>query len=170
MSLVLDTVKDDDFPHFIDLMFDAVGQREAFVNACYPHGFTTEGKADPGGRQSHAQIMAYLNNQDPTQHWFKVTDTSLNKIIAVAQYNVYPDPKNKPAEEIIDAPDGYWDTSEDKEWAQELFKSEFQDRWAFIRQTTKPVVCKYDTVEILPTPAFIYELRSDIHIIQALIF
>ena len=142
MPLVLEPVLDDDFYKFIDVMFDAVGQREAFVNACYPHGFTSDGKPNHAGRNTHAEIMLHLNHEDPTQHWLKVTDTDINKIIAVAQYNIYDDPNNKPAEEVIDAPDGYWNTAEDKEWAQALFRSQFQDRWAFIRATTKPVICQ----------------------------
>ena len=142
MVLVLDTVKDEDFPNFIDVMFDAVGQREPFVNACYPHGYKQDGQPDFEGRQEHAKIMLALWKEDPTQHWMKVTDTDIKKIIGVAEYQIYNDVNNKPAEDIIDAPDGYWDSAEDREWAQALFKSQFEDRWAFIRETQKPTVCE----------------------------
>ena len=142
MPLVLSSVQDEDFFACVDLMFDALGTREPIVPACYPHAFKSDGTRDPDGREYHANLMLQHKNQDPSEHWLKVTDTDINKIIGMILYIIVDDPRKKPQEWVIDGPEGYWPTAEDKEWAQALFKSRVRDRRAFIRETRKPVMCR----------------------------
>ena len=135
MALALDFCKDEDFGPMVDLMFDAMGARSQFVNAVYPHNMTKE------GREKHRQTFLYLKVIDPSQRWLKVTDPALNQIIGVAQWNVYDGPK--PPEIELDGPPGTWDSEDDKEWAQALFKSYMEDRWRVIREATGPVLCMF---------------------------
>lgn len=135
MALALDFCKGDDFGSMIHLMFDAMGGGSQFVNAVYPHNTTTE------GRKKHAQTLLYLKSIDPSQRWLKVIDTALGQIIGIAQWHVYDGPK--PPEVELDGPPGTWDTDEDKEWAQALFRSFMEDRRRVIREATGPVMCMF---------------------------
>ena len=136
MPLKVEEAQPDDFAKFVDLMFAAVDQREAFVNAAYPH------HDDPTRRQSHGDIMKMESEEDPACRSFKTIDTDRNdEIIGVAKWSIYHGP-NRPAEEVIDAPESYWDSVDDREWARQLHTHYLQHRWQVLRETKDPIVCK----------------------------
>ncbi|KAF1935603.1 hypothetical protein EJ02DRAFT_484223 [Clathrospora elynae] len=133
MSLKLGIPTDDEFPTFVPMTFEAMGGRSEFVNVVWPRGFTKD------GQELNTSRFLFLKNIDPSSRWIKVTDTQTNEIIGVAQWNVYDG--QKPPEMIVDGPPGTWENDTEKEYAQELFKSYMQKRWAYIRENELPLVC-----------------------------
>ena len=122
----------------MDVMFGAMQGGSAFVNSVYPHNETKE------GRDKHRQTFLYIKSVDSSQRWLKVTDTKINKIIGVANWQVYDGPK--PPEVELDGPPGTWDTQDDKEWAQAMFRAYMEDRQRVIREATGPVMCMFAIV------------------------
>ncbi|MCJ1313395.1 hypothetical protein MMC25_007073 [Agyrium rufum] len=133
MTLVLDHCQDEDFPEMMDVAFGTMRGMSAFVNSVYPHNMTAE------GRDKHRQTFLYLKSVDPSQRWLKVTDTKINRIIGVANWQVYDG--EKPPEDELDGPAGTWDTPDDKEWAQAMFRAYMEDRRRVIREAKGPVMC-----------------------------
>ena len=115
------------------VMFGAMAERSQFVNAVYPHNMT------PEGQEKHRQTFLFLKGIDPSQRWLKATDNATGEIVGVAQWNVFDGPK--PPEIELDGPPGTWDTQDDKEWAQALFRAYMEDRRKVIREATGPVMC-----------------------------
>jgi hypothetical protein len=134
MSLLLGHPTDEEFATFVPMTFEAMGRRSEFVNAVWPGGFTKE------GQEMSTSRFLFLKSIDPSCRWIKVTDSEANEIIGVAQWNVYEE--QKPQEVIVDGPPGTWKNEDEKEYAQELFKSYMQKRWAFIRENELPLICK----------------------------
>ena len=110
-----------------------MAEQSQFVNAVYPHNMTKE------GQEKHCQTLLFVKSIDPSQRWLKATDNATGDIVGVAQWNVYDGPK--PPEIELDGPDGIWDTQDDKEWAQALFRAFMEYRRKVIREATGPVMC-----------------------------
>ncbi|KAF2465156.1 uncharacterized protein BDR25DRAFT_318645 [Lindgomyces ingoldianus] len=132
MPLALGIPTDDEFQVFVPMMFEAMGGRSEFVNAVWPDGHTKE------GQEMSVQRFLFLKQIDPSTRWSKVTDTDTGEILGVAQWNVYEDAK--PQEMIVDGPPGTWKNDDEKEFAQEIFKSFMEERWKFIRENDLPII------------------------------
>ena len=131
MSLSIDSCDDADFTRITDILFDAFGTREHYINVVYPHHDTPEGRA------RHADRLLAMKHADPTTHWLKVVENSTGKIIGQAMWQIY---REKPPE--VPLAGDVWDTEDDKAYAQDLYRAYRIPRRAVIRAATGPVCCE----------------------------
>jgi hypothetical protein len=134
MTFTIAMCKDDDFADMMPMMFGTMGGYSQFINALWPHNLTKE------GQEKHRQGFLHSKAGDSSQRWLKATDKESGKIVGIAEWLVYDGPK--PAEVGLDHPAGYWDTPDEEEWAQALFKSFMEDRRRVLREASGAVMCK----------------------------
>ena len=134
MKFTVSMCKDEDFGEMMPMMFGTMGGQSQFVNAVWPHNLTKE------GQEKHRQGFLHMKSIDPSQRWLKAVDDETGKIVGVAEWLVYDGPK--PPEVDMDGPADYWDTQDDKEWTQALFRSFMEDRRKVLREATGPVLCR----------------------------
>jgi len=140
MAYQLELCKAEDLtPAVMKLIFDAFGGRSQLMNAMHPHVDTPEGLEKTCLRYQN------LSKNDYSQRWVKVMVDG--EIIGVSQWCIYDGPK--PPEVDLDGPPGTWDSADDKEWAQSLYRSLMAYRRPIIRAATGPVICKCNPVRSL---------------------
>ena len=126
--------EDTDFtPSFMDTMFDAMNGSSPFVNALYPDNLTLEGRSKALTR--HLE----LKHLDSSQTWHKVVDKTTGRIAGMAMWNVYTEAR--PQEHDLDAPQGYWPTEDEREFARAIFRSFMVYRRKIMKNTSGPVMC-----------------------------
>ena len=139
MALKLDECSDADFPRLADIMFDAFGSNEPYVDALFPGSFT------PAGRAIAAKRLLQAKYGDPQSKWLKITDTSRGTIMGFAKYIIFitVPPRNPEL-------DGdYWDNDEAKEYARHLFSEFISCRYEVVR-ASKETVIELDTLAVDP--------------------
>ncbi|KAM0799118.1 acyl-CoA N-acyltransferase [Usnea florida] len=130
MPLSLDFCDDADIARVTEILFDAFGTRNHYINTLYPHHDT------PNGRAGHCERLLSLKLNDATSRWLKVTDTSTGKIIGQAMWQVYVE---KPPETPLT--EDFWGNDEEKEYGQDLYRAYRVPRRRLIRAATGPVLC-----------------------------
>ena len=130
MPLSLDFCDDADIARVTEILFDAFGTRNHYINTLYPHHDT------PNGRARHCERVLSLKLKDATSRWLKVTDTSTGKIIGQAMWHVY-------VEKPLEAPltEDFWGDDEEKEYGQDLYRAYRVPRRRLIRAANGPVLC-----------------------------
>ena len=82
--------------------------------------------------------MLAIKNSDPNTTFIKVVDTSTGKMIALAKWNVY----NGTVPEEVDLDGDFWQSQDDKEYAQHLFREYLVPRRKAIKDSGGRLVCK----------------------------
>jgi hypothetical protein len=135
MPLELAPVEDADFSKMIPFMFAAMGGNSIFINSVYPHNM------DPAKHPMYAMIFNMISKSGSEQRWMKVVDTDANnEIVGVGQFLVY---EGKKPESVLNLqrPGGYYDSDEDKEFAESLLVSFMERRKAVLEEVgDKPLV------------------------------
>ncbi|KAF4624454.1 hypothetical protein G7Y89_g13717 [Cudoniella acicularis] len=110
MKLKLEICSDSDMARSFEILSLAFGHEHPYINAAYPSHST------PSGRAIGASQLLSIKHSDPCTTFLKVTDTDTGLMIASAKWNVYN--QTIPPEWELDG--DFWDTEEDKEYANLL--------------------------------------------------
>lgn len=106
----------EDIPRVFEIVSLAFGHDHEYMDAVFPAHST------PEGRKIGSERMLQTFHGDPYGHFMKLIDTDTGIIAAAAKWNIYRGGEVPPQPAI----DGdYWDSTDDKEFAQALFYSFF---------------------------------------------
>jgi len=131
MGLEVDVCQDSDMARTFAILSSAFGHEHPYIDAAFPEHDTPEGRERGGAR------MLAIKQSDPSTTFLKVTDTDTGLVIAQAKWNIY---KNTiPAESDLDGP--FWDTSDEKEYAQHLCREYLIPRRKAIRESAGNILC-----------------------------
>ncbi|KAL1609176.1 hypothetical protein SLS59_001540 [Nothophoma quercina] len=115
-----------DIPRVFEIISLAFAHDHEYVDAIFP------AHATPAGRRIGTERMLQIFQGDSYGHFMKVVDHDSGKVIAAAKWNIYESGEIPPQPAI----DGdYWDSEEDKEFAQSLFHAFFAPRQKAIEET-----------------------------------
>lgn len=132
MVLKVEVCNDDDMHRVFEIFCQAFGTRHPMVEAIYPNHDT------PAGRLNGRNRMLDIKNTDPHTTFLKVVDTDTGVIIAKAKWNIW---KGVIPPEV-DLDGDYWETEEEKEWAQHVNREFLMARRAAIKEYGGHLVCK----------------------------
>lgn len=120
-----------DIPRVFEIVSLAFAHDHEYMDAIFPAHTTQE------GRKIGSERMLQMFHGDPNGHFLKVTDGESGKIVAAAKWNIYTSGQVSPQPEL----DGdYWESEEDKEFAQALFRGFFAPRQRVIEETNGNLV------------------------------
>jgi len=132
MGLKVDICQDSDMARTFAIMSSAFGHEHPYIDAAFP------GHDTPTGRERGGMRMLAIKKSDPSATFLKVTDTETGLMIAQAKWNIY---KNTiPPESDLDGP--FWDTLEEKEYAQHLCREYLIPRRKAIKDSAGNILCK----------------------------
>lgn len=121
-----------DIPRVFELISLAFANDHEYVDAVFPAHNT------PAGRKVGIQRELQVFHGDPYGHFLKVVNET-GEIIAAAKWNLYKSGEVPPHPEL----DGdYWETDEEKEFAQSIFRAFFSPRQEAIEETNGHLVGK----------------------------
>ncbi|KAF7870632.1 hypothetical protein EAF04_004376 [Stromatinia cepivora] len=112
MVLKIEVCNDDDMHRVFEIFCQAFGTKHAMIEAIYPNHDT------PAGRLTGASRMLDTKNKSPHTTFLKVVDTDTGVMIAKAKWNIWKGVI--PPEQDLDG--DYWETEEEKEWAQHMMR------------------------------------------------
>ncbi|ESZ89721.1 hypothetical protein SBOR_9897 [Sclerotinia borealis F-4128] len=110
MVLKVEVCNDDDMHRVFEIFCKAFGTKHPMLEAIYPNHDT------PAGRISGGKRMLDIKNEDLHTTFLKVVDTDTGAMIAKAKWNIW---KGVIPPEV-DLDGDFWETDEEKEWAQHL--------------------------------------------------
>ena len=137
MHLILSSCRDEDFNlELSNVFFDAFDGTSNFMNAMHPHNMT------PEGRQKAARFFRG-QSKDPAQRWVRVIDIDNDAVAGMAQYAVWEKANagKMPVNPLEGAPDGNWESVEDGEYAQALWKSFIENQNQVLSERPSAIVC-----------------------------
>ncbi|THV47279.1 hypothetical protein BGAL_0322g00100 [Botrytis galanthina] len=124
MVLKVEECNDDDMHRVFEIFCQAFGTRHPMIEAVYPNHDTEAGRISGGNR------FRDIKNNDPHTKFIKVVDTDTGAIIAKAKWNIWKGVI--PPEKDLDG--DFWETAEEKEWAQHLNRDFLITRRAAIKE------------------------------------
>jgi len=124
MTLQLSPCTDPDFHRLFTIISNSFSHDHAYIDATFPS------HATPTGTSIGAQRFLEMSRADPNTIFLKVVDTSTDTIVGVAKWNIY---KNTIPEEV-ELEGDYWESDEDKEYAQLLFREFLIPRRDWVRK------------------------------------
>jgi hypothetical protein len=130
MVLEIGFSENKDMHRCFEIISEAFGDREAYINAMFPRHHTPEGRKIGGDRY----IMT--KNADPFSRFLKVTDTETGEIVGQAKWIVVG--HEKPPEVALQG--DWWDTEEDKIYAQHMYEAFLVGRRSAIRNAKGPLL------------------------------
>ncbi|KAF2196466.1 hypothetical protein GQ43DRAFT_445087 [Delitschia confertaspora ATCC 74209] len=117
---------DADMPRFFELFSLGFGpEKYPYVEHVFPKHDTSEGRKIGGER------MLTLKHLDAQATWLKITENPSEKMIACAKWNIYSN--TIPPEFGLEGE--YWDSQDEKEYAQHLFAEYLVPRRKAIRDS-----------------------------------
>jgi hypothetical protein len=117
---------ESDIPRVFEIISLAFANDHEYMDAVFPaHG-------TPAGRKAGSERLLQIFHGDSYGNFVKVVDKDSGKIAAAAKWNFYNGGPIPPQPEIGG---DYWETAEDKEFAQCLFKAFFAPRQVVIEET-----------------------------------
>ncbi|KAI9647014.1 hypothetical protein NHQ30_005016 [Ciborinia camelliae] len=125
MVLKLEVCSDADMARTFEIISTAFGHEHPYNDAAFPMHDT------PAGRALGASRMLEIKKTDPCTTFLKVIDNSSGVMVAQAKWNIY---KNTIPPEL-DLDGDFWDTSEDKEYAQLLYREYLIPRRKAIKES-----------------------------------
>lgn len=114
--------EDADMQRLFTITSLAFKDNEPFWDAMYPH-HTTE-----AGRRIGGERFLKAKKADPNTHYIKAVDDSMGEIAGFAKWNVFQD--RLPASAKAEGP--YWESENDREYAQHLMNEFSRDRTKFV--------------------------------------
>jgi hypothetical protein len=139
MGLKLEICDESDMARCFEILSEAFGHDHPYIDAAYPAHST------PAGRAVGAARMLKVMQTDPCTTFLKVVDTESGMMIAQAKWNIYRD--TIPDEADLDG--DFWETGEDKKYAQLLCNQYLIPRRKFIRESKGNVFCKCQMIRCL---------------------
>ena len=103
-----------------------------YMDGLYPAHNTPQGRSAGGER-----MLAFKKN-DPDTYFLKATDTESEEIVGIAKWNIY----NGTIPEEVGLDGEYWETEEDKEYANCLWAAYLVPRRNAIKGTKGHLVCE----------------------------
>ena len=134
MAISIADCEDADMPRIFAIISDSFGSDQPYVDTLFPYHKT------PVGRAKGAERLLQAKHCDPHARFLKATDMATGEIIGQAKWLIYPDPTAKKPEELPLSGD-YWDSEDEKEYANQLFTGFVAPRRKAIRDATRPLVC-----------------------------
>ncbi len=131
MPFEISPCDDADIPVVFAIISAALGPIP-YMDALYP------GHNEPSGREIGAKRMLDLKRTDPHSHFIKAVDTASGEIVGVAEWILYDG--DVPEEHGMEG--DYWNSMEDKSYADCLWKSYLGPRRQIIKENHGRVVCK----------------------------
>ena len=136
-----------DIPRVFEIISLAFAHNHEYVDALFPAHDT------PAGRRVGTERMLQIFQGDSYGHFIKVDDHDSGKLIAAAKWNIYEGGEIPPQPAI----DGdYWDSEEDKEFAQSLFHAFFAPRQKAIEETNGHLIGRLQPCVVLIWPLGLY--------------
>ena len=132
MSLKLETCTDADMHRAFAIVSESFGHEHPYIDACYPDHDQEHGRKLGGER------MLAIKNADPNTTFIKVVDTQTGKMIALGKWNVY----EGTVPEEADLEGDFWQSQDDKEYAQYLYREYLVPRREAIKKSGGNLVCK----------------------------
>jgi GNAT superfamily N-acetyltransferase len=120
-----------DIPRVFEIISLAFANDHEYMDAIFPaHG-------TPEGRRAGSERMLQIFQGDPYGNFTKVIDKDTGKIAGAAKWNLYKNGEVPPQPAIGG---DYWDSEDDKEFAQALFHNFFAMRQKVIQETNGNLV------------------------------
>ena len=132
MSHEVEICTDADMDRAFAIVSSSFGHEHPYIDACYPEHDTELGRKRGGER------MLAIKNSDPNTTFIKVVDNSTGRMIALSKWNVY----NETVPEEVDLDGDFWQSQDDKEYAQHLFREYLVPRRKAIKDSGGRLVCK----------------------------
>ncbi|KAL9120544.1 MAG: hypothetical protein Q9187_002900 [Circinaria calcarea] len=132
MALKLETCRDDDMDRTFAIISLAFAHEHPYIDAAFPAHDT------PAGRISGGKRMLAIKHSDPNTTFLKVTDAGTGEMVAQAKWNVY----NGVVPEEIELEGDFWETEDEKEYAQHLFREYLATRRRAIKKSGGNLVYK----------------------------
>jgi hypothetical protein len=120
-----------DIPRVFEIISLAFGHNHEYMDAIFPAHDT------PEGRRTGAERMLQIFHGDPYGHFVKVVDGDTGIIAGAAKWNVYESGVVPPQPTIGG---DYWESEEDRGFAQALFHGFFALRQKVIEETNGNLV------------------------------
>lgn len=134
MALVIEHCSEEDMDRTFELLSLSFGHEHPLIEAIYPSHDT------PSGRYDGAERLRATKNSDPHTTFLKVVDTSVDKIIGMAKWNIY---NGVIPEEEGKLEGDYWATEEAKELAEWYTNEYTKLRRDAIKESGGNLVCKF---------------------------
>ncbi|KAL8766222.1 MAG: hypothetical protein Q9209_006936 [Squamulea sp. 1 TL-2023] len=132
MVLKVETCSDADMDRGFAIISSAFGHEHPYIEYVFPNHAT-----NPGRKVGGERLLA-MKNSDPNAIFLKVTETDTGEMIALAKWNVY----DGVIPEAVELNGDFWANSEDKEYAQHLFRGYLAPRRKAIEESGGHLVCK----------------------------
>ncbi|KAJ4382912.1 hypothetical protein N0V86_002139 [Didymella sp. IMI 355093] len=133
-SFEVQSCTQSDIPRVFEIISLAFGHDHEYMDAIFPAHDTIE------GRRAGAERMLQIFHGDPYGHFVKVIDEDTGIIAGAAKWNVYKSGEVPPQPAIGG---DYWESEEDREFAQALFHGFFALRQKVIEETNGNLVGRF---------------------------
>lgn len=143
MTLKVEECDDSDMARTFEIISEAFAHEHPYIDAAFP------AHTKPAGRATGASRMLSIKQQDSCAKFLKVIDQETGTMIAQAKWNVY---KNTIPPEL-DLDGEFWDSEEEKEYAQLLCREYLIPRREAIRDSGGNLLCK----NVLQISSSLYE-------------
>ncbi|KAJ4409026.1 hypothetical protein N0V91_002841 [Didymella pomorum] len=144
-----------DIPRVFEIISLAFANDHEYMDAIFPaHG-------TPEGRRAGSERMLQIFQGDPYGNFTKVIDKDTGKIAGAAKWNLYKNGEVPPQPAIGG---DYWDSEDDKEFAQALFHNFFAMRQKVIQETNGNLVEGFDgPYYVVPVPEKFAARRKQVY-------
>ena len=130
MALSVDFCDDTDFYRIFSIVSDAFGDDQPYIDAIFPSHHEHSGRIKGGER------LLEMKRTDSTNRFLKATDTSTGEIIGLAKYIIFAN--GKPEESPLGG--DLWKTTDEKEYAAQLYEQYLEPRRKVVRSADGPVI------------------------------
>lgn len=120
-----------DIPRIFEIVSLAFANDHEYVDAILPAHDT------PEGRKIGSERMLQMFQGDPYGNFVEVVDNDTGVTVAAAKWNIY---KGGEVRGQVEMGGDYWESEEDKEFAQALFHGFFAPRQKVIEETNGNLV------------------------------
>lgn len=121
--------EDADMDRIFEIAATAFARNEPVWDTLYPNHWT------PAGRKQGGERMRLVKNSDSHTTYLKAIDDSTGEIMGMAKWNIWQNGKHTDPAQIQGTSGDYWDTQEDKEYADKLIPLFLEKRIAAIERT-----------------------------------
>ena len=130
-SFKIQTCTEEDIPRIFEIISCAFAHDHEYFDAIFPYHDTAE------GRKIGSERMLQIFHGDPNGTFIKAIDVETDTIVGAAKWNIYTAGEVPPQPELGGE---YWESQEDKEFAQALFRGFFAPRQKVIEATNAKLV------------------------------
>lgn len=132
MDLSIEECSDDDMLRTFEIISAAFRHEHPYIEAVFPSHDSPMGRVAGGAR------MLAIKRTDPHTIFIKAVDKATGLMIGQAKWNIYDGVV--PAE--VELEGDFWDTADEKEFAQHLYREYLVPRRTAIRELGGKVICR----------------------------